>query len=211
MHIDDYILSAPALGALTAGAAAGVALGLRRLHPDRLPRVAVLSSAFFVAGLIHVPLPPTSVHLVLTGLIGMVLGWAAFPAILVGLVLQAVMFGHGGITTLGVNTFIMAAPAVCVYYAFGRDLGRRTERGSIMIRGFTAGFTAVLLSGALATAALWASDQTALAGTFMVSHVVLAMVEGLVTAHALAFLHLVRPETLQAAPTLTPAVEPADG
>ena len=210
MHIDDDILSAPALGILTVGAAAGVACGLRRLQPDRLPRVAVLSSAFFIAGLIHVPLPPTSVHLVLTGLIGMVLGWAAFPAILVGLLLQAVMFGHGGITTLGVNTLIMAAPAVCVYYAFGRGLAHGTARRSVLMRGFAAGFTAVLVSGALATGALWASGQTALAGTFVVAHLVLATVEGLVTAHALAFLHLVRPETLQSAPALTPAVEPTD-
>jgi cobalt/nickel transport system permease protein len=208
MHIHDYVLSEPVLGLLTAGAAAGVACGLRRLDPERLPRVAVLSSAFFVAGLIHVPVPPTSVHLVLTGLMGMMLGWAAFPAVLVGLLLQAVMFGHGGLTTLGVNTFVMAAPAVAVHYLFARGTSVRTPRRTVMLRGFGAGFLAVLLAGALASAALWASGMPGLAGGFLGAHLALATVEGLVTAHALAFLHAVRPETLHA--PLTPAVEHAD-
>jgi cobalt/nickel transport system permease protein len=208
MHIDDYILAAPVLGTFTAAAAAGVAVGLRRLDPERLPRVAVLSSAFFTAGLIHVPLPPTSVHLVLTGLMGMVLGWAAFPAVLVGLALQAVMFGHGGLTTLGVNTLVMAAPAVLVHYAFRRGLGAGARRATVLLCGFGAGFMAVLLSGALAAGALAASGTTALAGTFLGTHMALAVVEGLVTAHALAFLHAVRPQTLHAHPPLVP--EPAD-
>jgi cobalt/nickel transport system permease protein len=189
---------------------AGVAYGLHRLDSERLPRVAVLSSAFFVAGLIHVPLPPVSVHLVLTGLVGMVLGWAAFPAVLVALLLQAVMFGHGGITTLGANTFVMAAPAVMVHYLFARGLHGGTRRGYVLLRGFAAGFTAVVLSGALVMAALWASGRPGLAGSFLVAHLVLAIVEGLVTSHALAFLHAVRPEALRTGTVNTLAMESED-
>ena len=47
--------------------------------------------AIFVASLVHVPVGPSSMHLVLNGLLGLLLGWAAFPAILVGLLLQAVL------------------------------------------------------------------------------------------------------------------------
>lgn len=46
---------------------------------ESIPKVGVLSSAFFVATLIHVPVGPSSIHLVLNGLMGVMLGWAAFP------------------------------------------------------------------------------------------------------------------------------------
>jgi cobalt/nickel transport system permease protein len=44
----------------------------------------VLSATFFVASLIHVPVGPSSVHLIMSGLAGLVLGWTAFPALFVG-------------------------------------------------------------------------------------------------------------------------------
>ena len=97
MHISEGILSAPILlggGVLTL---AGTAVGLRHIKTDRIMSVAMLSASFFVASLIHVPLGPGSVHLLLNGLLGLILGWAAFPAILVALLLQAVLFQYGGI------------------------------------------------------------------------------------------------------------------
>ena len=69
-----------------------------------MAQVGILSSAFFMASLIHVPIGPSSVHLLLNGIVGLLLGWGAFPAILVGLALQAMFFQFGGITVLGVNT-----------------------------------------------------------------------------------------------------------
>ena len=88
MHISEGILSAPVLisgGALTV---VGTAIGLKRLDYDRIMGVAIMAATFFVAALIHVPLGPGSVHLVLNGLLGVVLGWACFPAILIALLLQ---------------------------------------------------------------------------------------------------------------------------
>ena len=72
--------------------------------------VAILAAAFFVGSLIHVPIGPSSVHLILNGLLGMLLGWAAFPSIFVALMLQAILFQYGGITVLGVNTFKIIVP-----------------------------------------------------------------------------------------------------
>src|SRR4030042_6506194 len=99
---------------------------------------AVLSSAFFVASLIRVPIGPSSVHLVLNGLVGVLLGWMAFPSILVALALQALLFQFGGFTSLGVNTFNMAAPAVMAYYLFN-FLIRKTNHFISMLAGFGAG------------------------------------------------------------------------
>ena len=112
MHISEGVLSPAVLGAGAVLAAAGIVIGLRKLDYDRLMTVAILAAAFFVGSLIHVPIGPSSVHLILNGLLGMLLGWAAFPSIFVALMLQAILFQYGGITVLGVNTFNMAFPAV---------------------------------------------------------------------------------------------------
>jgi ABC-type Co2+ transport system permease subunit len=65
-----------------------------------------------VASLIHVVVGPTSVHLLLNGLVGVVLGWRACLAIPVGLSLQAALIGHGGFSTIGVNSCVMGLPAL---------------------------------------------------------------------------------------------------
>ena len=123
MHIGEGLLTATRAGqgvllAGTVAAAAGTMLGLRRLDEDQIPKAAVLGSAFFVASAIQVPIGPSSVHLVLSGLMGLVLGWAVFPTVLVGLTLQAVFFGIAGPTVLGINTLVMALPGVVCYYLF---------------------------------------------------------------------------------------------
>jgi len=118
MHISEGVLSAPVLAAGASFSAGGVCLGLKRMDYDRIPFVAILTSTFFVASLIHIPLGPSSVHLILNGLLGLILGWSAFPAILVALTLQAMLFQFGGLTVLGVNTFTMAFPAIFCYYIF---------------------------------------------------------------------------------------------
>ena len=107
-HVVDGILSTPVIVAGTAMAAVGIAVGLRRVDGVRLPPVS--RAAFFVASLVHVPLGPSNAHLILNGLLGIVLGLAALPAIFVGLFLQALFFGYGGITVLGVNTIVMGVP-----------------------------------------------------------------------------------------------------
>src|ERR1043166_5046965 len=89
-----------------------------RLHQDEIPRIALLTAAFFVASSMHVPLPGTSVHLILNGLVGVMLGWRAALALFVGLTLQAILIGHGGYFALGVNTCIMTVPALLAWGMF---------------------------------------------------------------------------------------------
>ena len=138
MHISEGILSGPVLFSGMAIAAVGTAIGLKKLDYDRIPQAGILSACFFVASLIHVPIGPSSVHLILNGIIGLLLGWGAFPVILVALALQAFFFQFGGITTLGVNTIIMALPAIICYLIFSRTL--RISPGIALISGFLCGF-----------------------------------------------------------------------
>jgi cobalt/nickel transport system permease protein len=131
MHISEGVLSGPVLISGAALAAVGTAIGLKKLDYDQIAKAGMLSAAFFVASLIHIPIGPANAHLVLNGLVGILLGWAAFPAILVALVLQGVFFQFGGITTLGVNTIIMALPAIICYLIFGRWVLKNSRSAAI--------------------------------------------------------------------------------
>jgi cobalt/nickel transport system permease protein len=199
MHIAEGALTAPVIAAGAAMAGAGIALGLRKMDYDRIPQVAVLSSAFFVASLVHVPLGLTSAHLILNGLCGVILGWAIFPALFVALLLQAILFGFGGITTLGVNTVVMALPGVACYYLFNRHL-RRGSSGAVFGLGFAAGASAIALSAFLLGLSLVASSANFMnvMKLALVAHLPVMVMEGLVTGSIVAFLRKVRPELLQA-------------
>ena len=118
MHISEGVLSAPVLVGCGALAAAGVGIGLAKMREEDVVKTAVLSSALFVATLIRVPLGPSAMHLILNGLAGLILGWQVFPAFAVALLLQATLFGFGGISTLGVNVLILGVPGIVCYYLF---------------------------------------------------------------------------------------------
>jgi cobalt/nickel transport system permease protein len=111
VHIADVLPTPWWVGGFVA-AAALLAANARRLADAEVPRLALLSAVFFVASLIHLPIGGiTSVHLLLNGLVGLILGRRAVLAIAIGLVLQAALVGHGGYSTLGVNICIMTLPA----------------------------------------------------------------------------------------------------
>lgn len=198
MHIPDGILSAPVLVGGTALAAAGVAMGLRRLDDRAIPRTAILSAAFFAGSLIAVPIGPTSVHMVFAGLMGVMLGWAIFPAVLVALALQAMLFGFGGLTALGVTTVVIAAPGALAGAVFGPAIRRAGRTAGTMCWAGLAGASAVLGSAALVALVLVLSDGqfTPVARVMAVVYLPLAAVEGAVTAFAVGFLTRVQPGAL---------------
>jgi cobalt/nickel transport system permease protein len=119
VHIATGVLSAPwcAGGFLVAGLLAIV--GGWRIRDEEVPRIALLTAAFFVATLLHAPAGPTTVHLLLTGLLGVVLGRRVALAIPLGLFLQAALFQHGGFDSLGVNSCVMVLPALGAWQLFG--------------------------------------------------------------------------------------------
>jgi cobalt/nickel transport system permease protein len=199
MHISEGVLSGQVLAAGAAITIAGLAIGLRKLDNRRIPEVAVLTSAFFVASLVRIPVGPGSMHLTLNGLMGLALGWAAVPAIFVGLTLQALLFQFGGLTTLGVNTAIMAIPAVTAYYICSPILSRQGRSPlSAPIAGFLAGFMGTGMGAVLMALALVASDESfiEMGGLILATNTIAALIEGALTAFILAFLLKVRPEML---------------
>ena len=196
MHISEGILSAPVLiggGALTV---IGTAVGLAKTKTDDIPKVAILSSAFFVASLIHIPFGGTSVHLLLNGLLGILLGWAAVPAILIALLLQAILFQYGGLSSLGANTVIMALPAVLCYYIFRNPIRRNNKFA--YPAAFLCGAAAIAMSAVLlgVTLALSGREFIEIAVLAVITHIPVMIVEGIITAICISFLRKVKPEML---------------
>lgn len=196
MHISEGVLSGPVLISGGMLAAAGTAVGLKRLDYDRIARVGILSSAFFVASLIHVPIGPSNVHLILNGVVGLILGWGAFPAILVALLLQGVLFQFGGITTLGVNTVIMALPAVVCYYLFSPLLKRGSTAAAAA--AFACGALSIALGAVIVGVALVFTDEGfwAVSGLIITSYLPVMVIEGFITAFCIGFLRKVFPRLL---------------
>jgi len=198
MHISEGVLSAPVLIAGAVLSAGGVAIGLRKMSYDKIPQVAVLSSAFFIASLIHVPIGPSSTHLVLNGLLGILLGWMAFPSILVALSLQALLFQFGGFTVLGVNTLVMAAPALLAYLLF-RPLVKTAKTPLVSAGGFLAGMTGIVFGALLVALALITAGESFrnVSIVIIIAHIPVMIIEGVVTAFCVLFLKKVKPEILE--------------
>lgn len=197
MHISDGILSAPVLTAGFVGTAAVAAYTLRRLDLDDIPKVSVITSVFFVASLIHVPIGPSSIHLILNGLVGVVLGMRAFPAIMLGIILQTILFGHGGVTVIGVNTVMLGGGGLLAY-AVWQQRHRFNINKKEMIFGALAGATGIFSSGIVLALSLVTTGEEflATAGYTLAAHIPVMVIEALVVGACAGFLAKVKPDAL---------------
>ncbi len=211
MHIPDGILPLPVTVGGYALAMSVTWACLRRINQredprEDIPKAALLTAAFFLAALIHIPVPPASVHLILNGLLGILLGPFAFPAIVIGLFFQAVMFGHGGLTTLGVNAIILGIPALAAAALF-RILtrGYSSTPGKVSACAFLASVVAVSCSVLIFAACLLigmpahinASVERSALTILVFSHIPLIFLEGLIIGLVAGFLFRVRPQVLE--------------
>jgi cobalt/nickel transport system permease protein len=150
---------------------------------------------FFVSSFIHIPIGPASLHLVLNGILGAILGQRAFIAIAIALFFQALLFGYGGLSTLGINTFNLAMPAVIA----GMILHLKIPNPLIQkIQYFSIGFFAVFLSALFLTITLWLNDESfILAGNVaFLSNIPLMVIEGFITMVAIIFLQKTYPDLI---------------
>lgn len=197
MHISEGVLSPGALATGWAVASAGIAVGLRGMDHRRIVRASLLSSAFFLASLVNVRIGPASAHLSLIAPVGIVLGWAAFPAVMAALLLQALLLGFGGLTTLGPNVAVMGGAATIVGLLSARAIRTRGSRAAA-ITASVAGACGVLVGAMGVAAFLWISDRGFLeaAKILLVAHVPVAIVEAIVTASLIVWLRRAAPELL---------------
>jgi ABC-type Co2+ transport system, permease component len=124
MHISDGVLPT---GVLIAGwiltvllLVMSIAYSRKKMNniSEKVPQVAVVTAALFVVCLIKIPVGFTSLHLMLAGLAGILLGPLVFACIFISLLLQALLFQFGGITVLGVNSLLMGIPGLVGWLIF---------------------------------------------------------------------------------------------
>ena len=199
-HIPDGVLSFPVLIGGGVIAACAVALGLKKIGDEDIPRTAILASGFFALSLFALPVGPSSVHLLLGGLMGIVLGAAIFPAVCVALLLQAVMFGFGGLTTLGVNVVNIALPGALIGSLVAPMIHSATPARAALIAGVASalcvGLTGLLVATALA---LSSADYMFSARVMIATYIPLMLIEGLVGGFCISFVKRVKPELLAGA------------
>ena len=134
MHIPDGYLSPSTCATLYLLSGSGWWIALKKIKRSLMTRAIPLISIFaafsFVIMMFNLPLPGgTTAHAVGIAVAAIVLGpWGSILSLSIALAIQALLFGDGGITTLGANCFNMAIVgslvASIVYRLFAAE-GRR--------------------------------------------------------------------------------------
>jgi cobalt/nickel transport system permease protein len=212
MHIPDGYLGPPTYLAAYAACAPLWAVAARRLRERlsarRAPLLAISAAFSFLVMMFNVPLPGgTTGHAVGGVLIAIAVGpWGAMLSITIALVIQALLFGDGGITAIGANCLNMAFVMPFTGYAAYRLLSGllASEKGKAVAAGIGGwvGLNAAALTTALMLGiqpllhtgadgrALYAPYPLSVAiPAMMLGHLTLAgAVEGLITGLTIYFL-----------------------
>jgi cobalt/nickel transport system permease protein len=214
MHIPDGFIAPqmyiPSYVVATGLWAYGARKIKRTLRDEAIPLVAVMTALAFVLTMIAVPLPGgTSVHATGIGLLAVLFGvWTSFLSISMVLLLQALLFGMGGITSFPVNAVAMGfigSAAGSWSYLILRRLSLKTAL-------FTAGWVAVVVPAVVVALALGAqphiahrADGTPLFFPFgwrialpavLIPHVVVGVGEGVLTVLVFHFVTKMRKKAL---------------
>lgn len=211
MHIPDGYLGPQTYGAMYAVMAPlwwRAAAKVRAALPKKnLPMVAMAGAFSFVIMMFNIPIPGgTTGHAVGGALAAIVLGpWAALVAISSAIVIQALVFGDGGITAIAANCFTMAfVMPFSAFYIYRSIAGRAAgfglrQRLGAFLSGYISLTLAAIVTGVLfglqpliaisAGQPLYAPYPISVAAPAMaVSHLLFfGPIEGLVTALAVAY------------------------
>ena len=202
MHIPDAFIPIPQGIVYWIIALVFVALALRwaknEMSEEKIPLIAVLAAGIFALQSFNLPVSMgTSGHLVGGALAAIILGspFAAVFILTLVLIVQGVLFGDGGITTMGANILNMGVIGGFVgFYSFK---GLISVTKNINISTFIAAWLACLIP------ALAAAGEMFLAGTFPlkegliamgVYHALIGIIEGLVTIIAVRLILKARPD-----------------
>jgi len=130
----------------------------KTLKARQVPLLAIAAAFSFVIMMLNVPIPGgTTGHAVGAVLAAILLGpWAACIAVTVALVVQALLFGDGGITAIGANCLNMAFVEVFSGYYLYRlfSYGSDVSSGRRVIAAGIAGYAALNIA-ALSTAVMF--------------------------------------------------------
>lgn len=172
----------------------------KELDEMKMPMMAALAAGIFAIQAMNIPIPwGTSGHMVGAALVAIVIGspYAGVLVLTLVLIVQAFMFGDGGITALGTNILNMGVIGGFVgFYSF------KTLKNTVGIAGasFVAGWLAIFI------ASVACAVQMYLAGIFPLKegllfmglfHAVIGVIgEGLITSVVVRAIMQVRPDLI---------------
>ena len=214
MHMADALLS-PTVGlAMNAVSAAAIGVAAAKVKKDEIgekiiPIMGVAGALVFAGQMINFTIPATgsSGHIgggiLLAGLLG---GIPAFLSIAAVLIIQCLFFADGGLLALGCNIFNLGViPCLLVYPLIFRPLLKGgADFNRISIASIAAAVTGLELGAFCVTLQTLLSGVTELPfGTFaalmLPVHLVIGLIEGIVTAAVLCFIYKIRPEIIDSA------------
>ena len=179
----------------------------RSMVEEKVPLVAVLAAGIFAIQALNIPIPwGTSGHMVGAALAAIVLGspFAGVFVLTLVILVQALVFGDGGITVMGANIIDMGVVGGFVgYYGYTAVMGIAKNP---YVAAFIAGWASLFISATLV------AGQLAIAGTFPLDiglafmagyHAVIGLIEGGITAVALYLIASARPDILERSTEVT--------
>jgi cobalt/nickel transport system permease protein len=208
LHIPDGFLTGQAALVGTLAGGAGIGYAVRRATREGRERdlpVAGLAAAFFLVA--DTPFFAVGVgtdgHLLGGTLAVALLGpWLGATTMAVVTLLQALVLGDGGITTLGLNVFNLALLPALIGYPL--ICGLRRLAPIPVACGVAACLTVVLgaccFVGEYALGSSRSIDMGALAGTVLGTYVLVGLIEGFVTGAIVKALLSVRPGLVRVEP-----------
>lgn len=153
MHIPDGYLSpqtyVPLYGASVAFWSVALNKIKKELSVKHIPYLAMASAFSFLIMMFNVPIPGgTTGHAVGGGIIAILLGpWTAVIAVSVVLIIQAIVFGDGGITAIGANCFNMAVVLPFVsYWGFKLIRGNAVGGARLSLAAFLSGYVGLSIA-----------------------------------------------------------------
>ncbi len=158
MHIPDGYLSPQTYVPLYAVFAGFMAVALKKvrqtLSAKNIPYLGMAAAFSFLIMMFNIPVPGgTTGHAVGASIVALVLGpWTAVVAVSVALIIQAFLFGDGGITAIGANCFNMAVVMPFVSLAVFKLVSWKSAGGwRVYLAAFFSGYIG-LVAAAIVTA-----------------------------------------------------------
>jgi len=157
MHIPDGYLSpqtyVPLYAVFIASAAVVVKKVKAKVDKKLVPFLGMAAAFSFLIMMFNVPIPGgTTGHAVGAAIIALLFGpWVAFVAVSVAIIIQALVFGDGGITAIGANCVNMALiiPFVA-WYVFKFLVRKNASATRLSIAAFISGYLSINVAAIMA-------------------------------------------------------------
>lgn len=205
MHIPDAFIPLPQAAVYWLIALIFIVLALKwarnELSEEKIPLIAVLAAGIFAIQAFNLPVGMgTSGHLVGGALAAIVLGspYAAVFILTIVLIIQGVIFGDGGITTMGANIINMGV--IGGFVGFYSYKGLKSATKNMYLSAAVGAWLACFISS------IACAVMMAIAGTFPLVpgiiamgtyHALIGIIEGIITAGAIYLIATSRPDLME--------------